>query len=219
MNGFFNPDNWLWKFFGKFFDFFGMSCMWLLCSMPLITVGTASIALYDTAAHCLRDGEPNTAKRFFSTFKKELIPGILITILWAVIAMVFWFGYQIVYQIAQENPSVAIFAIVYYISLLIPVGALCWVFAVQSRFVYKFFQLHKMALYFVFAHLPATVAIVILALIAIEICVDFPFMVIFVPGILVYFQSFFIEKVFKKYIPVEEPVDESEEAECEEASV
>lgn len=203
MNIFFNPDNWLWKFFGKIFDFFGLSCMWFLCSMPLITVGTASIALYDTAAHCLRGDETNLAKRFFGTFKKELIPGLLITILWTMIAMIFWFGYQIVYQMGQADSGAAIFAVVYYISLLIPVGVLCWVFAVQSRFVYKFFQLHKMALYFTFAHLPATVAIVALALVAIEICLDFPFMVIFVPGILVYFQSYFIEKAFKKYMPAE----------------
>ena len=213
MNGFFNPENWLWKFFGKLFDFFGLSCMWFLCSMPLITVGTASIALYDTAAHCLRGDETNLAKRFFRTFKKELIPGILITILWAVIAMIFWFGYQIVYQMAQVNPSISVFAVIYYFSLLIPVGVLCWVFAVESRFVYKFFQLHKMSAYFTFAHLPATLAIVILALIAIEVCVDFPFMVIFVPGILVYLQSYFIEKVFKKYMPAEETetVEEEEE--------
>ena len=201
MKTFFNPDNFLWKFFGKCFDFFGLSCMWFLCSMPIVTVGTASIALYDAAAHCLRGDETNLAKRFFSTFKKELVPGILITILWAAIAMVFWFGYQIVYQMAQANPAMSIFAVVYYVSLLIPVGILCWVFAVQSRFVYKFFQLHKMALLFTFAHLPSTIALVVLALAAIEICVDFPFMVMLVPGILVYFQSYFIEKVFKKYIP------------------
>lgn len=211
MNGFFNPDNWLWRFFGKLFDFFGLSCMWFLCSMPLVTVGTASIALYDTAAHCLRGNETNLARRFFSTFKKELIPGILITILWAVIAMVFWFGYQIVFQMGQADATMAIFAVVYYISLLIPVGVLCWVFAVQSRFVYRFFQLHKMALYFTFAHLPSTLAVVALALVAVELCVDFPFMVIFVPGILVYFQSFFIEKVFKKYMPKEESAGEPAE--------
>lgn len=210
MNRFFNPDNWLWKPFSLAFDFFGLSCMWFLCSMPLITVGTASIALYDTCAHCLRGDETNLAKRFFSTFKKELVPGILITILWAVIAMVFWFGYQIVYQMAQANPAIAMFAVVYYFSLLIPVGALCWLFAVQSRFVYKFFELHKMSLYFTFAHLPSTVGLVILALIAIEICVDFPFMVIFVPGIMVYVQSFLIERVFKKYIPAEETTEIAE---------
>jgi len=108
MSGFFNPDNWLWKFFGKIYDFFGLSCMWVLCSMPLVTVGPASIALYDAAAHCLRGDETKLAKRFFRTFKKELVPGILLTLVWAAIAMAFWFGYQIVFQMAQADPAVAI---------------------------------------------------------------------------------------------------------------
>ena len=210
MGGFFNPENWLWRFFGKFYDFFLLSCLWVLCSIPLVTVGAASIALYDTAAHCLRGEEVHRSKRFFGTFKKELVPGILLTILWAAIGMLFWFGYQIVYQTAQANPQMAIFAVVSYVFLLIPVGVLCWIFAVQSRFVYPFFGLHKMALYFTFAHLPTTVALVLLALVTIEICVDFPFMVIFLPGILVFFQSFFIERVFKKYMPTETVADSPE---------
>ena len=215
MNRFFNPNNWLWRFFSLIWDFFGASCMWFLCSMPLITVGPASIALYDTVAHCLRGEETNLARRFFRTFKKELIPGILISLLWAAICMVFWFGYQIVYQMGKADAAMAIFAVIYYVSLLIPVGTLCWVFAVESRFVYKFFELHKTALMFTFAHLPTTVAVVALALVAIEICIDFPFMVVFVPGILVYFQSWFIERVFKKYIP-EETEKTAEEEELEE---
>lgn len=216
MNGFFNPENFVWRFFGKIFDLFGLSCMWLLCSMPIVTVGTASIALYDTAAHCLRGSETNLAKRFFRTFKQELIPGILMTILWSAIAMVFWFGYQIVFQMGQADSSVAIFAVVYYFSLLIPVGILCWVITVESRFVYKFFQLHKMALYFTFAHLPTTVALIAMALVAVELCLDFPFLVIFVPGILVYFQSWFVERVFKKYIPAEETTEVAETEAAEE---
>lgn len=216
MNGFFNPENFVWRFFGKIFDLFGLSCMWLLCSMPIVTVGTASIALYDTAAHCLRGSETNLAKRFFRTFKQELIPGILMTILWSAMAMVFWFGYQIVFQMGQADSSVAIFAVVYYFSLLIPVGILCWVITVESRFVYKFFQLHKMALYFTFAHLPTTVALIAMALVAVELCLDFPFLVIFVPGILVYFQSWFVERVFKKYIPAEETTEIGETEAAEE---
>ena len=78
MSGFFNPDNWFWKFFGKAFDFFGLSCMWLLSSMFIITAGPASIACYDAAAHCMRRGEKNMAGRFFGTLKRELVPGLLI---------------------------------------------------------------------------------------------------------------------------------------------
>ena len=199
MSGFFNPDNWLWKSFGKAFDFFGLSCMWLLSSMLIVTVGPASIACYDAAAHCLRGGESNLAGRFFRTLKRELVPGILITLVWGVIFLALWMGFQIVGQMGQP-----IFQVVYYFTMLVPVGVLCWLIPIQSRFVYKFGQLHKMAFILALTHLPHTIAITVLALVTVELCMNFPFFAIFLPGILVYCQSFFIEKVFKKYMPEEE---------------
>ena len=203
MSGFFNPDNWLWKFFGKAFDFFGLSCMWLLSSMFIVTVGPASIACYDACAHCVRRGEKNMAGRFFRTLKRELVPGILITLVWGFLFFTLWMGLQIVKEMAQP-----IVAVAYYFTMLIPVGVLCWVIPIQSRFVYKFGQLHAMALRFTLTHLPSTAAILILALATVELCIDFPFFVIFLPGILVYFQSFFVEKVFKKYMPDEDETTE-----------
>ena len=199
MSGFFNPDNWFWKFFGKAFDFFGLSCMWLLSSMFIVTVGPSSIACYDAAARCVRQGGKNMAGRFFRTLKRELVPGILITLVWGLLFFVLWMGLQIVKEMAQP-----IVAVAYYFTMLIPVGVLCWVIPIQSRFVYRFGQLHAMALRFTLAHLPSTAAILVLALATVELCIDFPFFVIFLPGILVYFQSFFIEKVFRKYMPEEE---------------
>ena len=203
MSGFFNPDNWLWKFFGKAFDFFGLSCMWLLSSMFIVTIGPASIACYDAAARCLRQGEKNMAGRFFRTLKRELIPGILITLVWAVIFFVLWTGFQIVSQMGTP-----LITVVYYFSMAVPIGVLCWLIPIQSRFVYKFGQLHKMAFIFALRHLPSTLVILALALATVEVCINFPFFLMFLPGIMVYLQSFFIEKVFKKYMP------EEENAEC-----
>ena len=199
MSGFFNPDNWFWKFFGRAFDFFGLSCMWLLSSMFLITLGPASIACYDAAAHCLIHGETNMAKRFFTTLKREALPGILLTLVWAVICAALWMGFQIVKEMAQP-----IITVVYYFSLFLPLAVLCWVIPIQSRFVYKFGQLHKTAFMLALTHLPRTVVIVALTLITLELCIDFPFLLIFLPGILTYLHALLIEKVFKKYMPEEE---------------
>ena len=208
MSGFFNPENWLWKFFGKAFDFFGLSSMWLLSSLFIVTAGPASIACYDAASHCLVRGEPNMAGRFFRTLKRELLPGILLTLVWGVIFFVLWTGYQIVFQMAQP-----IVTVVYYFSLFIPVGVLCWLIPIQSRFVYKFGQLHKMAFIFALRYLPRTAVMVALALVTLELCMDFPFFLIFFPGILTYLHALLIEKVFQKYMPEEEETAEEAEAE------
>ena len=212
MGKFFSSENWFWKGFGVISDLFMLTCCWLLCSIPLITIGSSSIALFDTVAHCVRGGEGDMFKRFFRTFKNELGRGILITIVWAVICFVLNAGYQILTQMAAESDAWGLVSIIYFLALVVPLGWLCWVVAVDSRFVYSFGQLHRVSFIFTFAHLPQTIAMVVLLVVAINLVTYFPFLIILVPGFLVHFQVPFAEKVLKKYMPKDEEPEEAPEA-------
>ncbi len=54
----FNPENKFWQTLDHLADLLILSLLWLLCSLPLVTAGAATTALYDAAAHCLRGPEP-----------------------------------------------------------------------------------------------------------------------------------------------------------------
>ena len=213
MGRFFNPENFLWRGFARLADFMLLSMCFFLCSLPLLTIPAAAIALYDATARCVYGDEGHPYGRFFRTFKNELLRGIGIAVLWALVALVLSVGYQILYQRAQADISQGIFATVYYFSLFIPVGIFCWLIPVESRFVQPFGQLHKMALYFTFTHLPTTLVITALGLITFELCVNIPFLLMLLPGVCAYIQSIFVERVFVKYMPKEEPpAEEASEA-------
>ena len=204
MGQFFNPDNFLWRGLGKLGDFFMLSCCWVLCCVPVGTIGAACIALYDATAHCVRGGEGGMYRRFFRTFKNELGRGFLLTLFWAVIGFFLNASYQILTQLAQQRNGWTVFSLVYFISLFIPLGIVCWAVAVESRFTNSFFGLHKTALVLSFAHLPYTIAIVALLVLVINVLINIPLLVMLLPGLMVYLQSFFIEKVLKKYMPADE---------------
>lgn len=201
MNGFFNSENWFWKSFGRIADYFLLSVCWLLTSIPVLTAGTSSIALYDTVAHCVCMNESGMLRRYFGTFRKELLRGIVLTVVWAVIAFALNMGYQIIYQNGAHSSFWGILSIVYFCSLFIPLGILCWTVSLESRFVYSFGQLCKTALTFTFLHLPQTAAIVVLFVVVLNLVINFPFLVMVLPGLMVHLQAFFIEKVFHKYMP------------------
>lgn len=201
MGKFFNPDNWLWKGFGRLADYFLLSACWLIASVPLFTVGAASIALYDTVAHCIRQNEGQMYKRFFGTLRKELTRGIGLTVLWVIICFLLNMGYQLITQLAGAG---SILSIAYFVTLFIPLGIICWLVAIESRFEYSFGELHRTAVLFTFAHLPATVAVTALLVVVVNVIVNFPFFLIFLPALLTQLQSVFIEKVFQKYMPEEE---------------
>ena len=201
---FFNPDNWLWRGFGRVADFFILSILWLVCSIPVVTLGTASLALYDTVAHCFRYNEGGMVGRFFGTFKRELRRGILLTVVWAVVGYLFNVSYQIVTQLGDGSSFWTVLSLVYFVILTIPVGMACWAIGLQSRFTYGFGQLHKTALYFTFRHLPTTVVVAGLGLVGYWICVNMPFFLMILPGVCAYIQSIFVERVFAKYLPAQE---------------
>lgn len=204
MGRFFNPDNWFWRGFGRLADYFILSFCWIIGSFPVITAGTASIALYDTVAHCIRGKDGDMVKRFFTTYKRELKRGIALTVLWAVICFLLNAGYQIIVQLSDGNTGWTVFSIVYFVSLLIPLGILCWLIALESRFTYSFKDLHTTALAFTFAYLPRTLIIVAILVLELNVLINFPFFAMILPPVMVNLQAFFIEKAFAKHMPAEE---------------
>lgn len=213
MRNFFNPESWLWRGFGRLADYFLLSACWLFSSLPLVTLGPASIALYDTVAHCVRGGEGGMVRRFLKTFKNELLRGILLTVLFAVAAFVLNMGYQILVQLGESSQAMTVVSIVYFCTLAVPLGCACWCVALESRFVYSFGQLLKNSFAFTFLHLPQTALIVVIFVLALNLVLNIPFLVMIIPGAAAHLQSLFIEKVFKKYMPTEEEesIEETDE--------
>ena len=201
---FFNPDNWLWRGFGRLADFFLLSALWILCSIPVVTIGTASIALYDTVAHCFRYNEGGMVSRFFRTFKRELVRGILLTVVWAVAGYLLNVSYQIMTQLGDGSTFWTILSLVYFVILTIPVGMACWAIGLQSRFTYGFGQLHKNAAMFALGYFPRTIAIVLIFVVFYNVLINIFILVMFLPALMVNLQSMFMEPVFRKYMPAEE---------------
>ena len=201
---FFNPDNWLWRGFGRLADFFILSILWLVCSIPLVTLGASSIALYDTVAHCFRYNEGGMMARFFRTFKRELVRGILLTVIWAALGYLLNVSYQIVTQLGDGSTFWTVVGLVYFVIMTIPVGIACWAIGLQSRFTYSFMELHKNAAMMTLGYFPRTLAIVVIFALFYNVLLLMPFMLMFLPAIMVNLQSMFMEPVFRKYMPEEE---------------
>ena len=70
-----NPKNKLASTLGAFlrglFDLMILNILWLICSLPIITVGPASSALSRVAINLVRDESPSVLKEFFSSFRRD----------------------------------------------------------------------------------------------------------------------------------------------------
>lgn len=200
---FFDPQNTFWHWLGKLPDIFVLSLLWLLCCIPIVTAVPASIALYDAVARNLRPDEKGMLRRFFSTLRKELGRGILMSLLWAALTAALYGGYSVVSSQAESGGTAAVYALVYQVSLLIPIAVFNWLIPLESRFVYTLPQLHKNAFLFTFLHLPQTAVLLILDALAVAAMYYVPVLFCIMPALLALLQSVAIEKVFAAYMPEE----------------
>ena len=195
----FKADSWLWRPFGWLADLVILSLLWLVFSLPVVTLGGATAALYDAAVHSFRRKESDYLYRFFTTFKAEWKHGILPTLLWAGILAGLYLGYRAFAGSAQGDAAVmAAYALL--VLLCIPVGISCWVFPILSRFTLDFGRLNGNAVRLALAHLPASFAMAL----ALYGCIWLTGRLLFVPllilpSLLMLFFSLFLEPVFRKY--------------------
>lgn len=69
-----------------------LSLLWVVFSLPVVTLGGATAALYDAVVHGFRRHESDYLYRFFTTFRAEWKHGILPTLLCGAVIGGLWFG-------------------------------------------------------------------------------------------------------------------------------
>lgn len=208
MNNLKQRENPTLYWFSKIGDFCALSVLWLLLCLPIITVIPASVALFDSVAHCIHGTEDGTIRRFFQTLKNGLLRGILLSLVWLVISCGLLYGYSILFQMGQENATMAAYSLVYLFTMLVPLGVLTWLIPVESRFHHSFFGLFRTAAVYSISHLPTTLLLLAIFALAILMVLLIPILALLIPAIAVTVQCWFIERVFQNYIPQKEEEDD-----------
>lgn len=79
MNAIFNPENRFWIFMDKVMDAMIISILWLVCSLPVVTMGAATAAVFRFTLDQVRDEEGYVWKSFFKAFRQNFRQA---TVLW-----------------------------------------------------------------------------------------------------------------------------------------
>lgn len=198
-NSLFNPDNWLWKPFGKVMDFLILSALWIFSSIPIVTVGSALTALYDCSARCVKNGDKGMLSRYFRTFRREVLPSMLSFLVWAVILGGIFSFIRNFTATATPTTFNLIIAYAAVFMLVLVVGIASWVFPLLSRFTFSIVDLNLTAIRLAIAHLPRTIALGVCTSLTIWICLQFWIPLMFAPGIYGLLSAYILEPVFKKY--------------------
>ena len=190
----FNPETPFWRRTGSMADVLGLSALWLILSLPVVTWGAATAALYDAAVRHVRPATPGGFVRFWSTFRREvkgaLLPSLLSALILLLLAAVLNFFAAAVLE-GMVGASLVLAA--FFVFALLPLGAL------------------KVGMQLSLAYLPRTLAIDALFLATAVLGGLFWFPLLFCPCLTAVVWSFLMEPVFRKYMPAPEEPDGPEE--------
>lgn len=187
----------VWRLLGTFMDLVTVSLLWLVCSLPIVTVGAASAAAYDTVIHSIKRKEPGLLARFFSTLKAEFFRGMLCTVIWG-LALGLW-ALLLVYVMSMGGAMSFLFLMNAVVLGVVTLGSLVWIFPILSRFEMSAGRASVAALRMVFARLPATLVMALGLVAAAVVCYVWLFPLMVVPGLMWYVQAAFIEPAFALY--------------------
>ena len=211
MNGFFDPENGLFRTLSTMVDIVGLSLLWVLLCLPVITAVPATAALYHTVVYCVRGEDTRTFQRFFRSLWQNLRQGCLLSIPVAVLGGALMVGYDALAALAntQGGYAVALY-MMYHVLMVVPAGLALWLAALLGRFTFPTGELCSTALVITLRHLPTTVAVVLVVLASLQLCLRALLLCFAVPALAALVLSLLMERVFARYMPPkEEPPEES----------
>ena len=116
--GFFSVDGALYKFMQRLWDIFKINFLWMIFSIPIITLGGATIAAFDVTMKMVDEREGYVAHQFVKSFKANFKNGI-------------WLDFSLFNQI-DGNPMILL--IMGMVSAFIFVMAFLFAFPLQARY-------------------------------------------------------------------------------------
>lgn len=109
---FFSVDGALYKFLTRLWDMIKLNLMWLLFSLPVVTVGAATVAAYSVTLKMVDEHEGYVARQFVKAFKENWRQGIPMGLLALFCSYVVYLDFELQRVMEGDSTMFLIFGII-----------------------------------------------------------------------------------------------------------
>ncbi len=205
MGKIFDMNNPLWQGMGRIFDIFVLNCLWLLCCVPVFTIGPATTALFYAMVELLRGEGGYVSHDFFKSFRLNFKQGIILGIPLTLTGLFLAFD---IYLCRQAGTGIYSFFLFFFLILFILWLALfLYVFMLLAKFERKSRDLLIWAFTLCIRHFARTIGMMFIIAIAIWVCHILIGLIFIAPGL----AADEITEVFLPILSPYLPADDEEE--------
>lgn len=194
-----------WRFFGALGDFFILTVYWLIGSLPIVTIGCSTTALFYVCLKKRRNEESTMWKMFKKSYKENLKQGIFLWLLYVFIVLdVRIIGYMLIQSgscTLADFQSGGRYYVALVVAELIYLSVMLYSAALLALFKQTTGQLIVASIGLAFNQLPSTILfLIILAAIWFVMFYLFPALVFVAIPMAVYLISIRMNSIFDRQI-------------------
>ncbi|MCM2981818.1 YesL family protein [Niallia circulans] len=177
-----------------------LSLLWTVFSLPIITIGASTAALYYAAHYAIREEEGYIFQQFWKAMKSSFNQATITWIFFVAAISVFY--YNSLFLGAQANGSVVSIIGQTIFLLLIPLACCCFIYAISyiARFQSPLKIVWKNAAILAISHLPKSLFLLTLLVLFIFSIWLLPILVVIIPAFFSYMISRYMENIFSSYL-------------------
>lgn len=195
MKQFFNIDNIIFRGIGKWVDYIYVSILWFVFSVPLITMGAATAALYHTCSRCLRYDRGYIFKEFWKCFKNNFRQSAVVTVILCVLLG----AIHLDMRLLNGNEYMKVIQILLIAARLLILMVSVYIFPYITKYEMKTVLIIKNCIYISILNFPWTILLVLILSAAICLVILVPGAVLMIPSCAGMFFSLILERIFDKY--------------------
>lgn len=211
----FNADNKFFHFMGKVSDLIILNVIFVVCSLPVFTIGASATAMYYVALKMIKNEESYISRSFFHSFKQNFKQATLIWLVLLAAAALLWLDFSIVSQ-AEAVGLLQFISIGLYFVLLLWGMIFVYVFPLLAKFDNTVKNTFKNALKMAICHFPWTVLLLLITCVPMFFTLNYGFVLMigmFVWPVIgfaltAFINSLILTRIFSRYIPKEEEEEE-----------
>lgn len=203
MKHIFGYDGVLGSFINAVTDFICLSFLWLLFSLPIVTIGSASSALCYAMRKCFLEDEGHPLRLFWQSFRANFKQTILLGLVYIpflillVISGFYGYGFY-----TAGNLQLGILIVIAVFAAIVLIWG-CYAFPYISRFEDTTRTVIGNCIYLMIRNAIRSVLLLIVLTVSAALIVSVPLGLAFVPAGCALASSFLLEPAFAPYIPKE----------------
>ncbi len=207
----FNPDSRIMIFLSRVADLVILNILWLVCCVPVVTIGASTTAMYHVIRHWQKDSVSSIMRDFFQSFKEDFKQATPVYLILLIPTAAVVMNAMLIFNPENSAAVPSYLLVIWFISALILLFISSFVYPVMAFFADSIFKTLRNAMVLALANLPRTILISILNLLpVILLFVNLSFFLqssifwLLIGGALVaYLNMSILKPVFKKLVPSE----------------